>query len=108
MTTKEAWNAIIAGLTVSPGDFSTVPQIKREPLWFYARTNGNYILIDKARQARPSCQISVPRKIIYSDFAIVYPYYNKWVLGETGVRSEVRQKSRNTAYIFALIKRFCI
>jgi hypothetical protein len=46
------------------------------------------------------------RTISKKDFLFVHSYYGRWVDGETGVRHEVTRKSRNTAYIFALISRF--
>ena len=42
-----------------------------------------------------------PRKISKKDFETVYPYYIRWENGERYLRQEVRELSRNTAYIFA-------
>ena len=46
------------------------------------------------------------RTISKKDFQFVHSYYDRWVNGETGIRHEASRKSRNTAYIFALIDRF--
>lgn len=103
MTAREAWQKIITELSTTPGDFKTVPRIKRDPVWFYAETNGDNIYVDNARQKRPSSRLAMPRKITFTDFETVNSYYSIWSAGEVGVRDEVRQLSRNTAYIFALI-----
>lgn len=106
MAELELWKRIIGELTSNPDDFKTVPRINREPVWFYAETDGESIYVDKAHQKRPSCQIALKRRIKYSDFETVYRYFQRWNVGEVGVRDEVRQLSRNTAYIFALISQF--
>lgn len=106
MIDKELWLKIINSLLRTPSDFRTVPKIKREPLYFYADTDGVCIYIDNAHNGRPTCRISTKRKIRYNDFETVYSYYYRWAADEVGVRGVVRQKSRNTAYIFALIKHF--
>ena len=108
MNSQEAWNSIISGLAISTEDYSTVPKINREPLWFSAILNENYVIIDRAKNNIPTCKINSPRIITYPGFETVYPYYKKWRLGQVGVRMEARQRSRNTAYIFGLIERFCI
>jgi len=103
MGATEAWQKIITGLLQIPRDLKTVPKIKRDPLWFYASTDGSFIYVNNAVDKKPSCNLTASRKITYKDFEIVYQYYSKWVSGEVGVRDEVRRRSRNTAYIFALI-----
>lgn len=106
MTGKEAWQKVVTELEVAPGDYMTVPRIRRDPLWFYAETDGSYIFITSARQKMPSSRIAIKRKITMVDFEVVHSYYSRWSKGEPGVRDEVRQLSRNTAYIFALIDHF--
>lgn len=103
MTSMESWQNLITYLNSNPHDFSTVPKINREKLWFFAETDGKYIFIKNAQRQRPSCQLSTTRRITYTDFDVVYSYYQRWASGEVGVRDEVRKKSRNTAYIFGLI-----
>lgn len=106
MVELELWKKIIGELTSNPDDFKTVPRINREPVWFYAETDGENIYVDKARHEILSCRIAIKRRIKYADFKIVYGYYQRWNDGEIGIRNEVRQLSRNTAYIFALISHF--
>lgn len=83
--------------------FKQFQQVKRDPLWFQVSTQGNYLIVNKAKNNRPSVNLSRERKISFKDFEFVYSYYDRWLKGEMGVRHEVSRKSRNTAYIFALI-----
>ncbi len=106
MTEREAWQKIITELSATPGDFKTVPKTRREPVWFFAKTDGDNIYVNNAKQMRPSSRLTTPRIITYADFNTVRSYYSRWSSGEVGVRDEVRQLSRNTAYIFALIDYF--
>lgn len=106
MNANDAWDSVITYLKSNPGDFKTVPRINRSPLWFHAMIEGQRILVDNARQNEPSSRIAVPRSIRFNDFELVHSYYKRWESGEVGIRDEVRRQSRNTAYIFALIKYF--
>lgn len=45
-------------------------------------------------------------EITKDDFLNVAGYYERWKNGETHLRQEVREQSRNTAYIFGLISKF--
>lgn len=47
--------------------------------------------------------MSKQRSISENDFLQVFSYYDRWINGEVGIRYEVSRRSRNTAYIFALI-----
>lgn len=75
-------------------------------LWFSAISVDGNIYIDKAIENKPSCNISSARKITERDFLFVHSYYERWKLGVAGIRHEVSRKSRNTAYIFALIEKY--
>jgi hypothetical protein len=103
MNAQIIWDKIHDKARLSEFEIQTVPQVRREPLWFQVSTQGNYLIISKARNNRPSVNLSFDRKINYKDFEFVCGYYERWLRGETGVRHEVSRKSRNTAYIFALI-----
>lgn len=103
MNDKELWQKIINDISKNPRDFRTVTKNRRQPVWFHAKAEDEYILITNALKERPSSKLSIPRKIFYSDFKTVYEYYDKWNSGVVGIRDEVRKLSRNTAYIFALI-----
>ena len=95
------WNSIISGLS-SPGDeLQTTPG-----LWFRASSDNSKLYVDRADRNRPSSKLSMQRPISKDDFLFAYSYYARWANGETGVRHEASKKSRNTAYIFALIDHF--
>lgn len=103
MNTQIIWDKIQEKARLSEFEIQTVPQVRREPLWFQVSAQGNNLIIRKAKDNRPSVKLSFDRKISYKDFEFVCGYYERWLKGETGVRHEVSRKSRNTAYIFALI-----
>lgn len=95
------WNSIISGLSSSGDELQTTTG-----LWFRALCDNGKLYVDSAKDNRPSSELSMQRPISKNDFLFVYSYYDRWVNGETGVRHEVSRKSRNTAYIFALIEKF--
>lgn len=72
-------------------------------MWFRVNIQGDLLIISNSKFNSPSAKLSDERKISYKDFEFVFGYYDRWKKGETGVRHEVSRKSRNTAYIFALI-----
>lgn len=97
------WETIKSKARFAEFEISTVPQVKRIPLWFSVRVEGDSLIIKKAKVNAPSVKLTAERKISFKDFEFVYSYYDRWIKGETGIRHEVSRKSRNTAYIFALI-----
>jgi hypothetical protein len=103
MNAQMIWNKVHEKARFIDFEIQTVPQVRREPLWFHVSTQGNYLIISKAKYHNPSVNLSDDRKISFKDFEFVCGYYDRWLKGETGVRHEVSRKSQNTAYIFALI-----
>lgn len=101
MNGEVLWNKIISGLSSFGDELQTTTG-----LWFRASSNNGRLYVDKATVHFPSSKLSISRPISKNDFIFVYSYYDRWVNGETGVRHEVSRKSRNTAYIFALIEKF--
>ena len=95
------WNSILSGLYSSGEELETTTG-----LWFRASSQKDKLYVDRALDNTPSSELSMQRAISKNDFLFVYSYYDRWVNGETGVRHEVSRKSRNTAYIFALIEKF--
>lgn len=96
------WNRIISELHQTEIELKTLGQ----GLWFRAYSDNSKIYVDKATVHVPSCKMSMQRPISKNDFLFVFSYYDRWLSGEIGVRHEVSRKSRNTAYIFALINKF--
>ncbi|MBB6698662.1 hypothetical protein [Clostridium algidicarnis] len=101
MNGEALWNTAIAGLSSSGEEIQTTTG-----LWFRALSCDGRLYVYKATDNTPSSELSMQRAISKKDFLFVHSYYARWISGETGVRHEVSRKSRNTAYIFALIERF--
>lgn len=95
------WNRIIGVIPVSGEEIQTTTG-----RWFKASSIDERLYVDKAVHQAPSSELSMQRSISKKDFLLVYSYYDRWVNGEVGVRHEVSRKSRNTAYIFALIDKY--
>ncbi|WML33414.1 hypothetical protein [Clostridium sp. OS1-26] len=101
MSGEALWNRIIEVLTVSGEEIQTTTG-----LWYKASSIDGRLYVDKAIEHVPSSELSMQRSISKKDFLLVYSYYDRWVNGEVGVRHEASRKSRNTAYIFALIDKY--
>lgn len=104
MNASTLWNKLLAQAKQSNFEIQTVPQNKSIPLWFQVGVQGDSLIIRNANTHTPSVKLSNERKISFKDFEFVCSYYDRWLKGETGIRHEVSRKSRNTAYIFGLIK----
>lgn len=101
MNGEALWNKVISELSFTEEELQTTTG-----LWFRAFAKGERLYVNSATEHTPSCNLSKQRTISKKDFLLVYSYYDRWVNGEIGVRHEVSRKSRNTAYIFAIIERF--
>jgi len=101
MNGEALWNHITSWLSSSEEEIQTITG-----LWFTASSRDGRLYVDRAIYNSPSSEISTKRIISKKDFLLVHSYYDRWVNGEKGVRYEVSRKSRNTAYIFALIDKF--
>ena len=101
MNGEALWNRIINVIHVSGEEIQTTTG-----LWFKASSIDGRLYVDKAVDQTPSSELSMQRSISKKDFLLVYSYYDRWINGEIGVRHEVSRKSRNTAYIFALIDKY--
>lgn len=104
MVGEVLWNRITSELSKSGEELKTL----KKGLWFRASSDNGKLYVDRATDNAPSSEISMQRPISKDDFLFVYSFYDRWLNGEIGVRYEVSRKSRNTAYIFALIDKFRI
>lgn len=95
------WNRIVKVLPVSGEEIQTTTG-----LWFNTSSDDGRLYVEKAVEHEPSSELSMKRSISKKDFLLVFSYYDRWVNGEVGVRHKVCSKSRNTAYIFALIDKY--
>ncbi|WP_156920650.1 hypothetical protein [Thermicanus aegyptius] len=101
MNGEALWNYVISGLSSSEEEIQT-------GLWFTASSRDGRLYVDRAIYNSPSSDLSMKRIISKKDFLFVHSYYDRLVNGETGVRREVSRKSRNSAYIFALVENYSI
>lgn len=101
MNAESLWNIVVSGLSSSGEELHTTTG-----LWFRASSHDGRLYVNRATDNTPSSELSMQRSISKKDFLFVHSYYDRWVNGELGVRHEVSRKSRNTAYIFALIDKF--
>lgn len=101
MNGDNLWKSVLTGLPSSGEELQTTTG-----LWFRASSQNNRLYVDKAIEHVPSSELSMQRSISKNDFIFVLSYYDRWVKGESGVRHEVSRRSRNTAYIFALIEKY--
>lgn len=101
MNGETLWNVVISGLSSLGEELQTTTG-----LWFRASSHDGRLYADRATDNTPSSKLSMQRGISKKDFIFVHTYYYRWVKGESGVRHEVSRKSRNTAYIFAIIGKF--
>ncbi|MUT65658.1 hypothetical protein [Paenibacillus sp. NEAU-GSW1] len=102
MGSAELWNQIIERAKSQDFEIHTVPQNKREPLWFRITSDGNTVKISQAKDNMPSSALKMPRTITFQEFDRVYPYYDLRLKG-TSISQEVGRKSVNTVYIYGLI-----
>ena len=101
MNGEALWSRIIEVIPVSGEELQTTTG-----LWIKVSSIDGRLYVDKATDHKPSSELSMQRSLSKNDFLLVYSYHDRWVKGEVGVRHEVSRKSRNTAYIFALIGKY--
>jgi hypothetical protein len=102
MSSGKLWNQIIERAKNQAFEIHTVPQNKREPLWYRISSDGNAVIISQALDNRPSSTLKMPRAITYEEFDRIYPYYELRLKG-VAVSHKAVSKSVNTVYIYGLI-----
>ena len=102
MDTKMTWLKIISNLSKEGEEFPTTPKNNRSPVWFSASTDGDIIYIDKAKNNKPSSNLSMTRKLTFNIFEKVYPFYYKRENGEQ-VSKEVGSITVDQVYYYSLI-----
>lgn len=103
MNSQELWEKVIDRAKEMEFEIHTVSKRNRTAKWFLVGTDEKVLIIDNAKVNRPSVELNTIRRIGYNDFDVVCQYYIRWLGNETGIRREVTGRSRNTAYIFAII-----
>jgi hypothetical protein len=107
MNSSQAWNIIINKLSGNRLEFPTVPKVRRDPVWFSATTDRDFIYINRAIDNVPSSELTHQRKLKYSTFLKVYPLFLRREKGES-VSKEVTSVTVNQVYYFSLIKHLCL
>lgn len=101
MTGEVLWSKLICDMLKSSIELQT-----KRGRWFKATSIDEKIYIEKAIIHTPTSKLKSHRTISKSDFLTVYPSYDRWISGEKGVRKKIRDKSKNTSYIYAIIGKF--
>lgn len=102
MNSEALWKKTLSALSAKGVELQTL----KDGLWFLASARGNKILIDNAAVHQPSCTLGMQRQVLKTEFVFVHSLFDRWLEGETAARDRIRDKSRNSTYILALIKRF--
>jgi hypothetical protein len=101
MSGETLWNRLVEVIPATGEEMKT-----GTGLWLKASSINGRLYVDRAVDHEPSSELTKQRSISKKDFMLVHTYYDRWVNGEVGVRHEVSRKSRNTAYIFAMINKY--
>jgi len=103
MTDSEAlWKKTLSSLSANGVELQTL----KDGLWFLASARGNRIIIGNAAANTPSCTLDRLRQVLKTEFIFVHSFYDRWLDGETGISEKIREKSKNSTYILAMIKHF--
>jgi hypothetical protein len=102
---KYLWAKIIRHLNSQSCEIQTIRLNKTSGLWFLVAFEDNSICIDYALAHTPSAKISGKRYISEEEFVKIAYYFEGWLNGNHK-RSDIRNKSKNTSYIFALVSHF--
>lgn len=101
MTGETLWDVIIDALIFSEEELQTTTG-----LWIRVSSSNGKLYVNRATRHEPSSKLTTERVISKKDFLNVHSYYDRWTNGDIGIRYEVSRKSRNTAYIFALVEKY--
>ena len=101
---NELWNKIIYELRTNPRDIKTIP-LNRKGKWFYAYSDGNSIFVTYSRQNKPSCNISIIRKLKNDEFESMINLYKRRCRGEQ-VSYEATNTTVNQVYWYGIFNCF--
>lgn len=87
----------------SPRDIHTVPITKRQEIWFYAYVEDGILYVKSAKEHRPSCNISSPRKINPEHFDRMKKIYHRRCHGEK-VSEEAKKITVCQVYWYGIFK----
>ena len=100
-----AWRMLLEKIGPDGNDFvifSIMP--RKEIKYFHAKVDGEYIVINRAKEHVETAKINRERRIDFNQFKCVAQLYNDYVLGKKGIRPMMRDNcGQNTSYIISLI-----
>lgn len=99
------WKKLLDKIGPAGDDFKIISIIQRtEQKWFHARVEGEYIIIERAKNHMETAKINGTRRINFNQFQCVAQLYNEYAIGTRGVSTKMRaQCGQNTSYIISLI-----
>ncbi len=101
---KILWNFLKLELDSNTIEITSNPISKAViPKWFTVQYEPDQMIITPAEVHHPSSKITSPRKITFSQFEKIYPYYIKRKKGEM-VSQEVIQLTQNQTYHYGLMR----
>jgi len=101
----KAWKMLLEKIGPDGSDF-VIFSIRRrkETKYFHAKVDGEYIVVDRAKEHVETARIDRQRKIDFNQFRCVAQLYDKYVLGIKGIRPKMRDRCGwNTSYLISLI-----
>lgn len=98
------WKTILQSLESNPRDLKTIPQ-NGSGMWFFAYIENDDIFVKNAHSAtlKPSCSISLPRKITRQQIDAMIPIYRARKTGAK-ISKEAGKTTVNQVYIYSILK----
>ena len=102
---NDAWKTLLEKIGLDGNDFMIFSIRRRKEIkYFHAKVDGQYIVVDRAKDHVETAQINGERRIDFNQFRCVAQLYNKYVLGTKGIRPKMRDHcGQNTSYTISLI-----
>lgn len=101
----KSWETLLEKIGSDGNDFLIFSiRRRRERRYFHARVDGQYIVVDRAKEHTETAQINRERRIDFDQFRCVALLYVEYVLGVKGIRPKMRDHCGwNTSYLISLI-----
>jgi len=101
----KTWKTLLEKIGPDGNDF-VIFSIRRrkERKYFHAKVDGQYIVVDRAKEHTETAQINIERRIDFDQFRCIAQLYNEYVLEIKGIRPKMRDRCGwNTSYLISLI-----
>ena len=97
MNAEQIWRSLVTEGVENPIELKT-----KRGLHFKLISNGEFLTVYKS-QIEPSSKLKIPRPIYKENFEKVFPYYERWTIGEKGISKEITAITVNSVYIMSAI-----